>query len=137
MPTASISCLGGSSLTASLITSMVRAALAAGVGRLTISIIAPFSSTTPAAILVPPTSTPMVRLIPQGLSLGSSAGLTAGGWGRSAAGTAALGPPAAGCGCGEAEPGDSGAGWDGSDAGRGGAVSPRPYDQIASKPASA
>src|SRR5258708_17057607 len=46
---------------------MVPDALAAGVGRLTISMIAPFSSTTPAAILVPPTSTPMVRLIVRGV----------------------------------------------------------------------
>src|SRR5579875_3812901 len=64
MPTAPASCLASSSRTASLITSIVLDALAAGVGRLTISMIAPSSSTTPAAILVPPTSTPMVRLMP-------------------------------------------------------------------------
>src|SRR5215469_280164 len=62
MPTASTSCLVSSSHTASLSSSIVADALAAGVGRLTISTIEPFSSTTPAAIFVPPTSTPMVRL---------------------------------------------------------------------------
>src|SRR5215472_17215245 len=63
IPTASTSCLVSSSHTASLSTSTVADALAAGVGRLTISTIEPFSSTTPAAIFVPPTSTPMVRLM--------------------------------------------------------------------------
>src|SRR5215472_14641576 len=63
IPTASTSYLASSSHTASLSTSTVADALAAGVGRLTISTIEPFSSTTPAAIFVPPTSTPMVRLM--------------------------------------------------------------------------
>src|SRR5215467_766904 len=63
MPTASISYLESSSFTASDISSTVFAAFAAGVGRLTISTIEPFSSTTPAAIFVPPTSTPIARLI--------------------------------------------------------------------------
>src|ERR1022692_1654175 len=61
IPTAATSLRPNSSLIASLIASIVPDGSAAGVGRFTISTILPSSSTTPAAILVPPTSTPMVR----------------------------------------------------------------------------
>src|SRR5579871_543886 len=51
------------SVTTSAITAAVRSALAAGVARRSVSRIRPWSSTTPAATLVPPTSTPIVRLM--------------------------------------------------------------------------
>src|SRR2546421_5672658 len=52
-----------SSATVSAITCSVRAGLDEGVARRSFSTIFPCSSTTPAATLVPPTSTPIVRLI--------------------------------------------------------------------------
>src|SRR5215475_8392069 len=63
MPTASISYLASSSATAPAMTPTVSSGLAAGVNRLTFSKIWPRSSTTPAATFVPPTSTPIVRLM--------------------------------------------------------------------------
>src|SRR6516165_10467550 len=51
------------SVTTSAITAAVRSGLAAGVARRSVSRIRPRSSTTPAATLVPPTSTPIVRLM--------------------------------------------------------------------------
>src|SRR5580698_528003 len=63
MPTAMTSCRPCSSSTTSAMTSAVSSGRAAGVARFTFSTIFPRSSTTPAATLVPPTSTPIVRLI--------------------------------------------------------------------------
>src|SRR5579859_2213476 len=62
-PTAPARWRPSSSVTTSAITAAVRAGLAAGVARRTFSTIWPRSSTTPAATLVPPTSTPIVRLM--------------------------------------------------------------------------
>src|SRR5579875_2279805 len=63
MPTASAACRLSSSVTASLIASAVRAGLAEGVDLSSFSTILPCWSTAPAATLVPPTSTPIVRLM--------------------------------------------------------------------------
>src|SRR5579859_35425 len=62
-PTAPARWRPSSSVTTSAITAAVRAGLAAGVARRTFSTMWPRSSTTPAATLVPPTSTPIVRLM--------------------------------------------------------------------------
>src|ERR1700722_3809547 len=63
MPTESTGYRSRSSVTTSTMTCSVAAGLAAGVSRLTFSTIFPSGSTTPAATLVPPTSTPIARLI--------------------------------------------------------------------------
>src|SRR5215472_17580048 len=62
-PTALAWWRAANSVTTSAITAAVRSGLAAGVARRSVSRIRPRSSTTPAATLVPPTSTPIVRLM--------------------------------------------------------------------------
>src|SRR5215472_4964765 len=74
-PTALASCRLSSSVAALAMTAAVSSGLADGVDRLSFSTMRPWSSTAPAATLVPPTSIPIVRLM-QGPSGGIRPGLT-------------------------------------------------------------
>src|SRR5215467_7277672 len=74
-PTALASCRLSSSAAASAMTAAVSSGLADGVDRLSFSTMRPWSSTAPAATLVPPASIPIVRLM-QGPSGGIRPGIT-------------------------------------------------------------